>query len=123
MTGPICHQLLHAVLNIAAARPVLVPHIILLFQVFAVSVSNNVQIISNGNKIIYASVSENPAGVLPSKAVLSPTVSPAMNPATSPPIFLAKKNAGIIASAIMSTGIQNAACCKLKSGLKMFINL
>ena len=83
----------------------------------------NNQDINKGNSIMYASVSENPAGVLPNNAVFKARINPATNPPRLPAIFLPKKNAGIIARAISSTGIKNAALSRENFPLKKLIIL
>ena len=104
----IYHHPYHAKANSPVASPAPEARSSLFLGFFEIRLSKNNHVISKGKRILYASVSENPAGVLPKRTGCNARRIAAVAPVTFPPILLPKKKQGIIASMDINIGTKKA---------------
>src|SRR3989338_3576735 len=102
------HPLDQIAANIPVNKPATDVSITRFFRSFDSNASRNAQIIYSGNKTLYASVSETPAGVLLSKAEFIANNNAPKKPAIMPPNLRAIKNTGITESPIKTKLIEYA---------------
>ena len=101
------HQPYHANANNPVANPAPIANHVLCFTFFVINPSIKIQVINNGKNTLYASVSENPAGVLPNNIGWIASNTAATTPVIFPPNLLPMKKQGIIANMEINIGTIN----------------